>query len=674
MSPMILMSRVGIRPRVLGGFGLLLAGMIAAAAFAISQMGAIGDTVGALVHSANADAGMARVGNAMLAADVAIDRAVRTRTQGDESLAKKRLNELTSAFDQVDRAFATVPVVASARDQLRQGLVNYRAAFNNLVYAMDLLRKAVLKTEAIGAAAGIDAAGINVAVANRMDPKDAQLLRVAAAVDTMRTAIMRFTLTQTQADANDAQMSLRYALSAATDAVASLGDADGQLASTVKAAQTAIEEDILALHNAAGAAKALGAAMVRLDTTSQIVHDATDKASAALSNARAQQGVFTTTSVFHTRTLLMIAALIGLLLGAILAWLLGASVSGPVVRITERMKGLAAGDLDTPIPGGTLRDEIGAMAAALQVFKDNAAEMQRMRIEQDEVAAQAAQDKRLSMNQLASDFEASVGHVVSTVSIAAEEMQATAASMNKAAEQASRQATAVAAASEQASTNVQSVASAAEELSSSISEIRRQVVSSSNIAAKAVSEADRTNELVTGLTNAANQIGTVIEMISQIAGQTNLLALNATIEAARAGEAGKGFAVVASEVKNLANQTARATQQINEQITAMQDATGQTAAAIRSISGTIGQLNEIATMIAAAVEEQGAATQEIARNVQQAAAGTSEVSGNITGVTQVVGEAGAAAGHVLGSASALSEQATALRTQVELFLTAVRAA
>lgn len=674
MSPMILMSRVGIRPRVLGGFGLLLAGMIAAAAFAISQMGAIGDTVGALVHSADADAGMARVGNAMLAADVAIGRAVRTRTQGDESLAKASLNELTSAFDQVDRAFATVPVVASARDQLRQGLVNYRAAFNNLVYAMDLLRKAVLKTEAIGAAAGIDAAGINVAVANRMDPKDAQLLRVAAAVDTMRTAIMRFTMTQTQADANDAQMSLRYALSAATDAVASLGDADGQLASTVRAAQTAIEEDILALHNAAGAAKALGAAMVRLDTTSEIVHDETDKASAALSNARAQQGVFTTTSVFHTRTLLMIAASVGLLLGAVLAWLLGASVSGPVVRITERMKGLAAGDLDTPIPGGTLRDEIGAMAAALQVFKDNAAEMQRMRIEQDAVAAQAAQDKRHSMNQLASDFEASVGHVVSTVSIAAEEMQATAASMNKAAEQASRQATAVAAASEQASTNVQSVASAAEELSSSISEIRRQVVSSSNIAAKAVSEADRTNELVTGLTNAANQIGTVIEMISQIAGQTNLLALNATIEAARAGEAGKGFAVVASEVKNLANQTARATQQINEQITAMQDATGETAAAIQSISGTIRQLNEIATMIAAAVEEQGAATQEIARNVQQAAEGTSEVSGNITGVTQVVGEAGAAAGHVLGSASALSEQATALRTQVELFLTAVRAA
>lgn len=674
MSPMLLVSHVGIRPRVLGGFGLILVGIIAAAAFTISHISTIGGTVGALVQSADADAGMAKVGAVLLTADSAISRAVRTRSEVDQALAKKRLDELATALDRVESEFGTVSGVASARDQLHQGLVNYRSAFGNLVYAMEHLRKAVAKTEAVGAAASLDAAGINVAVANRMDPKYAQLLRISATVDAMRTAIMHFTMTQTQADADDAQMTLRYALSAAADATTALGDADDRLKSRVAATQSAIAEDIIALRDAAVAAKASHAAMARLDATSNIIHEETNKVSEALGKARGQRSLATRATVLQTRTLLVTAAAVAVLLGAALAWLIGASVSGPVVRMTERMKGLAAGDLDAPIPGGALRDEIGAMAAAVQVFKDNALEMRRMRVEQEAMAERVAQEKRQMMDQLASDFEASVGDVVSTVSNAAEEMHATAASMNQAAEQASRQATAVATASEQASTNVQSVASAAEELTSSISEIRRQVVSSSNIAAKAVSEADRTTSLVTGLTNAANQIGTVIEMISQIAGQTNLLALNATIEAARAGEAGKGFAVVASEVKNLANETARATQQITEQITAMRNATGETSVGIQSISGIIRQLNEAATVIAAAVEEQGAATQEIARNVQQAAAGTSEVSGNITGVTHVVGEAGAAAGQVLGSAGELSHQATALRTQVERFLTAVRTA
>lgn len=286
----------------------------------------------------------------------------------------------------------------------------------------------------------------------------------------------------------------------------------------------------------------------------------------------------------------------------------------------------------------------------------------------------AREDKKNTMAQLTSDFEAKVGAIVHVVSSAATEMEATAASLNTTAEQTSQQVTAVATASEQASANVQSVASATEELSNSVAEISRQVATSAAVAAKAVDESERTNALVNGLTEAAQKIDAVTSMIHEIASQTNLLALNATIEAARAGDAGKGFAVVASEVKSLANQTAKATEQISAHIAAMQSVTRDTVAAIQSIGATIGQINEIATTIASAVEEQGAATQEIARNVEQAAAGTAEVSGNIAGVTQTVKATGSAAGELLGAAGELAKQAETLDGQVTEFLNEVRAA
>ncbi len=363
-----------------------------------------------------------------------------------------------------------------------------------------------------------------------------------------------------------------------------------------------------------------------------------------------------------------------LLLTAAGCWLVSRDITASLSRLKDAMRRLAGGDLSAAVEGTDRTDEVGAMAAAVQVFKDNAVEIGRLKAEQKEAEQRAAEENRKAMHQLASDFEESVGEVVQTVSSAATEMESTAASMNATAEQSSRQATAVAAASEQASANVQSVASAVEELSSSVGEIGRQVTTSSTVAAKAVNEAEHANGLVGALADAAKQIGVVTEMISEIAGKTNLLALNATIEAARAGEAGKGFAVVASEVKGLANQTARATHEISNQIAAMQSATTETVAAIQTIGSTISQLSEIATTIASAVEEQSAATQEIARNVEQAAAGTSEVSSNIAGVMQAVGATGAAAEQVLSAAGELARQGESLRSQVDGFLSAVRAA
>ncbi len=359
--------------------------------------------------------------------------------------------------------------------------------------------------------------------------------------------------------------------------------------------------------------------------------------------------------------------------GLVIAWLLGGGIAGPVVNMTSAMEKLAGGDKSVEIPAQGRTDEIGQMASAVQVFKEKMIEADRLRAEQEEMKRRAEIEKKAAMNTMADDFESSVKGIVQMVASASTELQSTAQSMSATAEETSRQAGAVAAASEQASTNVQTVASAAEELSSSIREISRQVSESARISGQAVADAGRTNDQVKALAEAAQKIGDVVKLINGIAGQTNLLALNATIEAARAGEAGKGFAVVASEVKSLANQTAKATDEISAQVTSIQGATADSVHAIQTITETIGRINEIAAAIASAVEEQGAATQEIARNVQQAAAGTNEVSSNITGVTKAATDTGAAAGQVLGASGELSTQSEALGAKVDAFIARIRA-
>ncbi len=488
-------------------------------------------------------------------------------------------------------------------------------------------------------------------------------------------------------------------------------------------------EDTVAVARSVGDKVELGDAQKRINDSVKASRVAADRLFAAVvdyntySSNKGQsiaEGAETSARIIFFVTVGV--ALAGVLGGIALGYAIASyGVSRPLGRAIGNINALAGGDLDVEIYGASRKDEIGEIASALQVFKAAGIENNRMRAEaeaarerqlaqeaeqrrlKEEAAAaeqrrereaeeakraaeeqqrldeerrkqEAERERKREMNVLADDFEATVKAVVQTVSSSATELQASSTSMSATAEETSRQATAVAAASEQASSNVQTVAAASEELSSSIHEITRQVTESSRLARSAVEHARATGHTVDGLAQAATRIGDVVNLITTIASQTNLLALNATIEAARAGEAGKGFAVVASEVKLLANQTAKATDEIATQIQSVQGATREAIQAIQSIAAMIEQVNEVSTSIASAIEEQGAATKEISRNVQQAAQGTEEVTKNISNVTQASGEVGAAATQMSGASAELAHQATRLSTEVDRFIAKVRAA
>ncbi|WP_338822208.1 methyl-accepting chemotaxis protein [Bradyrhizobium septentrionale] len=389
----------------------------------------------------------------------------------------------------------------------------------------------------------------------------------------------------------------------------------------------------------------------------------------------------TDSSTFQARQQISLATMVMIALGALtlvgsflFVWLyVGRNILRRIRGLQRSMQLLSDGDLDTEIPQSRQRDEIAVMADALQVFRESMIEGRELTANQNKDRTAKA-ERTMRMEAQIVTFESNVRSALGSLQTAANSMQSTAQSMSATADQSSALVNAVASAAEETSVNVQTVSAGTEELSSSISEIGRQVVTSAEIARKAVEEASATDSTMQGLADNAARISVVVDLIQTIASQTNLLALNATIEAARAGEAGRGFAVVASEVKNLASQTAKATEEIRQQIVSMQEVTTTAVTAIRNISSTIGEINDVTTAIAAAVEEQGAATREIARNIQHAAGGTSEVSSNIVGVSTASAEAGAAAGEVLSASDALRREADVLRSEIDGFLSNIRAA
>ena len=362
-----------------------------------------------------------------------------------------------------------------------------------------------------------------------------------------------------------------------------------------------------------------------------------------------------------------------LVAAGLLAWIVvGRMIVRRLHMLTRAMRLIAGGDLTAAIPGGG-NDEIAEMAKALIVFRDTAHKAAEAGARIEAERARAGQERRRAMIEMAESFEARVKSVLDRVGLAVGEMGEVARRMNGNAETTSGEAATAAATSQQAEGCVKAVAIAAEELSGSIAEIGVQLAASSRIAHEATGAAERTDRTVDGLAQTALKIGEVVQLINQIAKQTNLLALNATIEAARAGEAGRGFAVVAQEVKNLATQSARATDEIAGQIQAMQAVTDEAVEAIRNIAGTIREINGIAASVASAMEEQSAATREIARNVVEAATGTQHVRRTIDLVTQAATESGDSANRVLGASATVARQVETLGSEVDALMLHMRA-
>ena len=459
------------------------------------------------------------------------------------------------------------------------------------------------------------------------------------------------------------------------NALRAISTTDEKIVQGIKELSALLEEYRQALSKLVENAKAIDELTTEMAESATAIMQGSGAMKAALLSDQRRLESESDASIGETERLIVMLAAGGFLLGGVLAVLLGKGISRPMTAMCKAMRELAAGHFDVVLPGLGRKDELGEMAAAVEEFK-----MQAIAKAERDAAAQDAQNRassaarRTELIRFADDFEAAVGAIVSNVSASAVQLESSAGTLTRTAETTQNLSSRVAGASEEASSNMQSVATATEELSASVDEIGRRVRESNKIAEAAVLQAEQTDGRIGKLSRAAQQIGDVVKLITAIAEQTNLLALNATIESARAGEAGRGFAVVASEVKSLASQTARATEEISEQIADIQKVAGEAIDAIKGIGNIIGEVNEVATAIAAAVQQQGAATQEITRSTQHAAQGTKNVADNITGVKAGADAAAVAADDVKRASETLETQSQQLGSQVTQFLGKIRAA
>jgi len=495
--------------------------------------------------------------------------------------------------------------------------------------------------------------------------------KVAAQFQTVTALAATFVINSDQTVAASALARIKFV----ENSLHAIPSTDEKIAQGLKEAAALLDEYRQALTKLIENSKSIDELTIEMTESAAAIMQGSGAMKAALLSDQQRLESESDATIGETERLIVMLAAGGFLLGSVLALMLGKGISRPMTAMCKAMRELAGGNFDVVLPGLGRSDELGEMASAVEEFK-----VQAIAKAERDAAAQDAQNKassaarRSELIRFADDFEAAVGAIVSNVSASAVQLEQAAGTLTRTAETTQSLSSQVAGASEEASSNMQSVATATEELSTSVDEIGRRVRESNKIAEAAVVQAQQTDGRIGKLSRAAQEIGDVVKLITAIAEQTNLLALNATIEAARAGDAGRGFAVVAAEVKSLASQTAKATDEISSHILGMQGATQESVAAIKEIGGTIAQISSIASSIASAVEQQSSATQEIARSVQTVAQGTEEAAANIMQVNRGATETGSASEEVLNSAKSLSTESTRLREELDRFMANIRAA
>jgi methyl-accepting chemotaxis protein len=579
----------------------------------------------------------------------AIDRSMKSvDTTNNERT--KLIARLHSEFHSFTKVFADVVKIKKENELISQNELMRNG--NQLRYKLDDLPSAVEDDSTLAA----------VTVASK---------KVAALFQTATALVGTFIVNSDQSIAAGALARLKF-VEAALPAIPAN---EAKVAQAVKDATGYLDAYRKSLTKLVDNAKELDELSIEMADSTVAIMKASNAMKADLLADQQRLDSESSEAISETQRLVVMLAIGGFLLGAVLALLLGSGMSRPMIAMCKAMRELAGGNFDVVLPGLGRKDELGEMAAAVEEFKVQAiAKAERDAADLDAQNKAAAAGRRAELIRFADQFEATVGSIVANVSASAVQLEASAGTLTRTAETTQNLSGQVAGASEQASSDMQSVAAATEELSASVDEIGRQAQESNRIAEAAVLQAQQTDGRIGKLSRAAQEIGDVVKLITAIAEQTNLLALNATIEAARAGDAGRGFAVVASEVKSLASQTAKATDEISTHIAGMQGATQESVAAIKEIGGTIGQISNIASTIASAVQEQSSATQEIARSVQSVAEGTSEAAANIMEVNRGAAETGSASSNVLDAARSLSSESTRLREELDRFMANIRAA
>jgi methyl-accepting chemotaxis protein len=665
------LSGLALRTRIYGGFSLLVLLGLALAVFGCWQLSSIKDGVHRMTKLSDGMVRVLQIGRAIETihrAAIVYTAAGNEESLRDASNAAAKAAELLQAAAQATasserrRAYNDLQTSLNEFQRKREALVQSTQAINTerskLFTGGDQLTSATAKL--------VEAARASSDAVSRA------AIDIEPAVLLVRVANWRFLAT------HDASGPATFKANAAKASAAVAALEQGELANAIRpllaATKTALADYIAAFDSVSTQMlkrdelfdKQLAPLLIDMRTTaanaqSSLSHDfeqIRDANDGAIESAIALQEV---------------AAGLALVIGGLMAFLIARIIIGPVAAMTDAMQRLATGDARVEVPSRDNSDEIGAMARAVEVFKQNVVERRRLEDEKAQNEVRSVQERYVALARLADTFSGSVGGIIETVSATATELEAAATTLTRTAETTHDLAGAVAGASEDASTNVQSVATAAEELFASVNEIGRQVQQSTTIAAQAVKQAEATDARIGDLSQAASRIGDVVQLITAIAEQTNLLALNATIEAARAGESGRGFAVVAQEVKTLAAQTQKATGDIGAQITGMQAATQQSVGAIKEIGTTISRISEIASIIAAAVEQQSATTQEISRSINRASQSTGQVATKIGEVNRGASETGSASSQVLTSARSLANEGNRLKVEVEKFLATVRA-